>query len=99
MNNRIKPLGNRVLVQPITETVTPGGILLSDNAQGRPEQGTVVAVGEGRRLDSGERVPIGVEVGDTVIYAKYHSGTEIKEDGKTYLILDESALFAVKEAA
>jgi len=94
----IKPLGDKVLVQPNTSTeTTAGGIVLPDTAKERPQEGKVVAVGPGRTLDSGEKVAIAVKEGDTVIYSKY-GGTEIKDAGIEYLILDESSLLAVKEA-
>lgn len=95
---KIKPLGDKVLVLPETgEETTAGGIVLPDSAQERPQQGKVVAVGPGRVLDSGEKAEINVKEGDTVIYSKY-GGTEIKLEGKEYLILDESSLLAVKES-
>ncbi len=94
----IKPLGDKVLVQPNTSTeTTAGGIVLPDTAKERPQEGKVVAVGPGRTLDSGEKVKVSVSEGDTVIYSKY-GGTEIKDGGVEYLILDESSLLAVKEA-
>jgi chaperonin GroES len=92
----IKPLGDKVLVQPNTSTEkTAGGIVLPDSAKERPQEGKVVAVGPGRTLDNGTKVEISVKEGDTVIYSKY-GGTEIKVDGTEYLILDESSLLAVK---
>lgn len=94
---KIKPLGDKVLVQPNTSTEkTAGGIVLPDSAKERPQEGKVIAVGPGRTLDSGEKVKISVKEGDTVIYSKY-GGTEIKLDGTEYLILDESSLLAVKK--
>ena len=94
----IKPLGDKVLVQPSSSTeTTSGGIVLPDSAKERPQEGTVKAVGPGRTLDSGEKVELGVKEGDLVIYSKY-GGTEVKLDGIEYLILDESSLLAVKEA-
>ena len=95
--SKIKPLADKVLVQPSKgEDKTSGGIVLPDTAKERPQEGTVVAVGPGRTLDSGEKVKIGVKEGDTVIYSKY-GGTEVKLDGTEYLILDESSLLAVKD--
>ena len=95
---KIKPLGDKVLVQPNTGAeTTAGGIVLPDTAKERPQEGKVVAVGPGRILDSGEKAKINVKEGDTVIYSKY-GGTEIKVDGTEYLILDESSLLAVKES-
>ena len=94
---KIKPLGDKVLVQPNTGSeTTSGGIVLPDTAKERPQEGTVISVGPGRTLDSGEKVEINVKKGDVVIYSKY-GGTEIKNDGVEYLILDESSLLAVKE--
>ncbi len=92
----IKPLGDKVLVQPNTSTEkTAGGIVLPDSAKERPQEGKVIAVGPGRTLDSGSKAEISVKEGDTVIYSKY-GGTEIKLDGTEYLILDESSILAVK---
>ncbi len=94
----IKPLGDKVLVLPNTSTeTTAGGIVLPDTAKERPQEGKVISVGPGRTLDSGEKVAVAVKEGDTVIYSKY-GGTEIKDAGVEYLILDESSLLAVKEA-
>jgi len=94
---KIKPLGDKVLVQPNTsQEKTAGGIVLPDTAKERPQEGKVIAVGPGRTLDSGEKVQLGVKEGDTVIYSKY-GGTEIKLEGTEYLILDESSILAVKE--
>ncbi len=94
----IKPLGDKVLVQPSTAgETTSGGIVLPDSAKERPQEGTVISVGEGRTLDSGERVAVSVKEGDLVIYSKY-GGTEIKVDGKEFLILDESSILAIKNA-
>ena len=94
---KIKPLGDKVLVQPNTSTEkTAGGIVLPDSAKERPQEGKVIAVGPGRTLDSGEKVKISVKEGDTVIYSKY-GGTEVKLDGTDYLILDESSILAIKK--
>ena len=95
---KIKPLGDKVLVQPTkSDDKTAGGIVLPDTAKERPQEGKVIAVGAGRTLDSGEKVEVAVKEGDTVIYSKY-GGTEIKLDGTDYLILDESSILAMKEA-
>jgi chaperonin GroES len=94
----IKPLGDKVLVQPTASgEMTAGGIALPDSVKERPQEGKVVAVGPGRTLDSGEKVALTVKEGDVVIYSKY-GGTEIKVDGTEYLILDESSLLAIKES-
>lgn len=93
----VRPLGDKVLVKPSTgEEKTAGGIVLPDSAKERPQEGTVVSVGEGRVLDNGQKVAVAVKEGDVVIYSKY-GGTEIKVDGEDHLILDESSILAVKE--
>ncbi|NLG68532.1 MAG: co-chaperone GroES [Firmicutes bacterium] len=91
----IRPLGDRVLVKPIEqEERTKGGIVLPDTAKEKPQMGEVIAVGTGRLLENGQRVPLEVKVGDRIIYAKY-GGTEVKLDGVEYLILRESDILAV----
>lgn len=97
MSISIKPLGNRVVVEPIEqEEVTSGGIVLPETAKEKPQNGKVLAVGPGERDDDGKRIPMDVKEGDTVLFAKY-SGTEIKLDGKKVLILRESDLLAIVE--
>ena len=93
----VKPCADRVLVKPHTEEEkTPGGIVLPDTAKERPQWGEVKAVGPGRWDEEGKRrIPLEVNVGDTVIFAKY-GGTEIKIDGEEYLILRESDILAGK---
>jgi chaperonin GroES len=91
----LKPLGDRVVIEIVeTEEKTASGIVLPDTAKEKPQEGRVVAVGKGRVLDSGERVAPEVEVGDRIIFSKY-AGTEVKYDGKEYLILRESDILAV----
>ncbi len=91
----IKPLADRVVVEPIEqEEVTAGGIILPETAKEKPQQGKIIATGPGRTDDQGKRVEMEVKVGDRVLYAKY-SGTEIKLDGKKLLILRESDILAV----
>jgi chaperonin GroES len=91
----IKPLADRVVVEPIEqEEVTAGGIILPETAKEKPQQGKIVAAGPGRIDEKGKRVDMEVKVGDKVLYAKY-SGTEIKQDGKKLLILRESDILAV----
>jgi chaperonin GroES len=91
----IKPLGNRVVIEPIEqEEITAGGIVLPETAKEKPQEGTVLAVGPGDRDDDGKRIPLDVKEGDKVLFAKY-SGTEIKLDGKKVLILRESDLLAI----
>ncbi len=94
---RIKPLGDRVVVKPIEEEeVTKSGIVLPDTAKEKPQKGEVVAVGSGKLLENGERVPLEVKEGDIVVFAKY-GGNEIELDGEEYVILSERDLYAVIE--
>lgn len=91
----LKPLGDRLVVEPATrEEMTASGIVLPDTAKEKPHRGTVVAAGEGRRDDDGDRIPMDVKVGDEVLFAKY-AGTEFKLDDKDYLILAEKDVLAV----
>ena len=97
MKLSLKPLGDRLVVEPIEqEEVTAGGIVLPETAKEKPQQGKVLAAGPGARDDDGDRIAMDVKVGDKVLYAKY-SGTEFKMDGKKLLILRESDLLAVIE--
>ena len=90
----IKPLDDRVVVQPMdAEETTAGGIVLPDAAQEKPQRGTVVSVGPGKLLDSGERGEPSITVGDEVIFGKY-GGTEIEVDGVEVKILRESDILA-----
>lgn len=91
----LKPLGSRVVVEPVEENeVTAGGIVLPETAKEKPQKGTVLSVGPGDRDEDGEHVALDVAVGDVVLFAKY-GGTEIKIDGKKLLILRESDLLAI----
>jgi chaperonin GroES len=93
----LKPLADRLVVEPIEqEEVTAGGIILPETAKEKPQQGKVIAAGPGRTDEDGKRIPMDVNVGDKVLYAKY-SGTEIKLDGKKVLILRESDILAIVE--
>ncbi|WP_457637842.1 co-chaperone GroES [Oceanithermus sp.] len=93
----IKPLADRVVVEPIEEEVTTkGGIVLPDTAKEKPQKGKVIAVGSGKLLENGERVPLEVKKGDIVVFAKY-GGTEIEIEGNEYIILSERDLLAVVE--
>ena len=93
----LKPLGDRVLIRPSDEEeVTSAGIVLPDMARKKPQEGDVLAVGSGRMLDSGERAPISVKVGDVVIYSKY-AGTEIKMAGEDLMIIDEDSILVVRD--
>lgn len=90
---KLKPIHDRVLVKALDEEqVTTSGIVLPDTAKEKPQRGTVVATGDGRWED-GERVPLGVAAGDTVIYSKY-GGTEVKVEGEEMLILSEHDILA-----
>lgn len=93
----LKPLGDRVIVkQAEAETQTKSGLILADTAKEKPQKGTVIAVGEGKLNEQGERVPLDVKAGDTVIYSKY-GGTEVKVEGDEYLILRADDIYAVVE--
>ncbi|GLX66321.1 co-chaperone GroES [Paenibacillus glycanilyticus] len=90
----IRPLGERVLIEPIEkEETTASGIVLPDTAKEKPQEGKVVAIGSGT-LKDGARVALEVQVGDRVLFSKY-AGTEIKYDGKEYLIMKESDIHAI----
>lgn len=91
----LKPLGDRVIIEVVEkEEKTIGGIVLPDTAKEKPQQGKVVAVGTGRVTDQGERIALDVQENDLVIYSKY-AGTEVKHDGKEYLIVRESDILAI----
>jgi len=91
----VKPLGDRVLVQPVEqEEVKKGGIIIPDTAKEKPQEGKVIAVGPGKRDDSGKLIPMDVKKGDRVLYSK-SGGTEIKIDGKDYLIMREDDILGV----
>ena len=85
----LKPLADRAIVEvDVEESKTAGGILLPDTAQKKSQKGTVIAIGSGKVLDNGERLPFEVAVGDRVLFAKY-SGVDIEEGGKKFLLLSE----------
>jgi chaperonin GroES len=93
----IKPLRDRVLVQPIEEQeVKKGGIIIPDTAKEKPQEGKVIALGTGKRDDNGKLIPFTVKKGDRVLISKY-GGTEIKIDGKEYQIMPEEDILAVIE--
>ena len=95
MATTIKPLEDRVLVQPLeAEQTTASGLVIPDTAKEKPQEGKVVAVGPGRIDDSGNRVPVDVAEGDVVIYSKY-GGTEVSYAGEDYLILSARDVLAV----
>lgn len=90
----LNPLDDRIVIEPnVAEETTAGGIVLPDTAQEKPQSGTVIAVGPERLLESGERCPVAVEVGDEVLYGKY-GGTDIEVSGKDVKILRESDILA-----
>lgn len=91
----IRPLGDRVLIQRVeAETKTAGGILLPESAKEKPKEGKVIAIGEGRTLDNGQRSTFSVKKGDRVLFTSY-AGTEIKYQGEEYLIMGEGDILAV----
>jgi chaperonin GroES len=93
--SRLKPLGDRLVVKPASrEETTASGIVLPDTAKEKPQRGTIVAAGEGRRDDNGNRIALDVKVGDEVLFAKY-AGTEFKLDDQDLLILSEKDVLAV----
>lgn len=93
----IRPLGDRVLVERIAaEQKTAGGILIPDNAKEKPLEGNVIAVGSGKVLDNGTRCGLAVKTGDKVLFGKW-SGSEVKLDGKEYLLVKEDEIIAVVE--
>lgn len=92
---KLKPLGSRVVVEPLEqEDVTTGGIFLPETAKEKPMKGTIVSIGSGDRDEDGKRVPMDVKAGEIVLFNKY-AGTEIKIDGKKLLIMKESELLAI----
>ena len=97
MTNSYKPLGNQVVVEPLEceEAISYGGIYIPDTAKEKPQEGTIVAAGPGRLTDDGSRVPMELEVGDTVVYSKY-AGTEYKEGDIEYLVLREDDILFKK---
>jgi chaperonin GroES len=91
---KLKPLDERIVVEPVeAEEKTAGGIVLPDTAQEKPQRGTVLAIGPGKLLESGERAALSVARGDEVIYGKY-SGSDIEIDGRELKILRESDVLA-----
>ena len=94
---KLKPLGDRLIVRAIEEEeTTASGIVLPDTAKEKPQRGEVIAVGDGALDDNGNRKPVDVKDGDTVLYSKY-GGTEIKVDGEDLLVLRESDVLAKVE--
>ncbi|MGB7337612.1 MAG: co-chaperone GroES [Phototrophicaceae bacterium] len=94
----IRPLNDRIVVEPSEqEMTTASGLVLPETAKEKPQQGTVLAVGKGLRNEDGDRMPVDVAEGDTILFAKY-AGTEIKLDGKKVLIMKESDILGVLES-
>ncbi|RBP68224.1 chaperonin GroES [Brevibacterium sanguinis] len=95
MSVSIKPLEDRIVIRQVeAEQTTASGLVIPDTAKEKPQEGEVVAVGPGRVSDSGNRVPVDVNVGDRVIYSKY-GGTEVKHGGEEYLVLSARDVLAV----
>ena len=95
MAMKLKPLGDRLVVEPRErESTTASGLVLPETAKEKPQEGEVIAVGPGRRDEDGDRIEMDVKVGDIVLYAKY-GGTEVKIDDKKLLILKESDVLAI----
>lgn len=93
----LRPLHDRVLIKRVEEGETArGGIVIPDTAKEKPQQGEVKAVGNGKLLDNGERVPVDIKPGDRILFGKY-SGSDIKIDGDEYLILREDEILGVLE--
>lgn len=92
---KLKPLSDRVVVEPleVAET-TSSGIVIPDTAKERPQQGKIIAIGSGKLSSNGEKVPMSVKVGDTVLFPKY-GGTEVKIEGTKYLIMGENEILAI----
>ncbi len=94
---RLRPLHDRVIVQRIEEeTKTPGGIIIPDTAKEKPQQGKIIAVGNGKLLEDGKVIPLTVKEGDRVLFSKY-AGTEVKVQGEEYLIMREDDILAIVE--
>ena len=94
----IRPLHDRVIVKRMEEeTTSPGGIVIPDSAAEKPVRGKVIAAGNGKRLESGEVVPLDVKVGDNILFGKY-SGTEVKVNGEDLLVMREDDIMGVIEA-
>lgn len=95
MFHLLRPLGDRIIIELVeVEEITASGLVLPDSAKEKPQEGNVVAVGTGRVLDNGTRVELDVKMGDRIIFSKY-SGTEVKYEGKEYLILRENDVLAI----
>ena len=95
MGNNVRPLHDRLLVRRVEEKETvKGGIIIPDTAKEKPQEGEVIAVGNGKTLENGSKVALDVKAGDRILFGKY-SGTDIKIDGQEYLILREDEVLAI----
>ncbi len=91
----IRPLGDRVIVQRVeAEEKTSGGILLPESAKEKPKEGKIIAIGDGKVLDNGERSTFSVKIGDRILFTSY-AGTEIKYEGEEYLVMHESDILGI----
>ena len=98
MSGNLKPLGDRLIVKPQEQVqTTASGLALPETAKEKPQQGKILAVGDGRKDEEGNRIPMDVEVDQIVLYAKY-AGTEVKIDGNKLLIMKESDILAIVES-
>jgi len=94
---KLRPLGDKILVKRVeAETKTKSGIVLPDSAKEKPKRGKILAIGDGKRLDSGEKAPFTVKKGDEVLFTSY-AGTEIKIDGEEIIIMSEDDVLAIVE--
>ncbi|KPJ72541.1 molecular chaperone GroES [candidate division TA06 bacterium DG_78] len=93
---KIKPLHDHILVERIEEEIKKGGIIIPDTAKEKPQQGKVIAVGDGRRDEKGSKIPLAVKKGDLILFGKY-SGSEIKLADKEYLIIREDDILGIIE--
>jgi chaperonin GroES len=95
---KFRPLHDRVLVERVeSEEKTAGGIILPDSAKEKPQQGKIIAVGEGKRAEDGKLIPLQLKVGDSILFGKY-SGSEIKVEGIEYLIMREEDVLGIVES-
>ena len=96
MAKTLKPLGDRVVVEPIKNELSAGGIALPETAKDEPQRGIVIAVGPGQRNEIGQRLKMDVVLGDEILFARY-GGSSLKHEGKDYLILQEDEILAIIE--
>ena len=96
MTTSLKPLGDRIVVEPITDTLSAGGIALPETAKEEPQRGIVLAVGPGKRNGIGQRLKMDFAVGDKILFARY-GGSSLKHEGKDLLILREDEILAIIE--